>query len=182
MVLGAVLTVTAASSMYQWADTESIPFGRGKLAPIAAQRFVKWFTSSAFIGFPCPRNSAGIRSAMVVAILLRGLLRFSRHHANLFQHTHKVVKEVFLHNLTVFVPMCDRAKVNMEAPIRRLNHASIRHRHRPLHSPGVIGNRASPFTLRQHNFVWIVDQVLVRKRLKECNRLLLMRIDAWVGG
>ena len=36
MVLGAVVTVTAASSMYQCADTESIAFGFGRVAPIAA--------------------------------------------------------------------------------------------------------------------------------------------------
>ena len=39
-VLGAVLTVTAASSVYQCADTESIALGFGKALPMAAHRCV----------------------------------------------------------------------------------------------------------------------------------------------
>jgi hypothetical protein len=38
--LGAVLTVKAASSMYQCAETESIAFGLGRLAPMAAHRCI----------------------------------------------------------------------------------------------------------------------------------------------
>jgi hypothetical protein len=51
-------------SMYQCADTQRMAFGRGRPAPIATHRSVKGFRSRAFIGFPCPKKTAGIRCAM----------------------------------------------------------------------------------------------------------------------
>jgi len=57
--------VTAASSMYQCADTQRIAFGFGSFAPIEAHCSVYGFRSSAFIGFPCPKKMAGIRWGMV---------------------------------------------------------------------------------------------------------------------
>jgi hypothetical protein len=43
--------VTAASSMYQWADTESIAFGFGRVAPIAAQRCVVFLTICSYYAY-----------------------------------------------------------------------------------------------------------------------------------
>jgi len=42
----------------------------GWVAPIAADRCVFEFTSWAFIGFLCPTNNAGIRSAIVGSLLV----------------------------------------------------------------------------------------------------------------
>src|ERR1700733_3110049 len=50
--------------MYQWADTDRIAFGLAKAVPSAAHFFVYGFARSAFIGFPCPMNSAGVRCDM----------------------------------------------------------------------------------------------------------------------
>src|SRR5271157_3785649 len=47
--------------MYQCADTQRTAFGFGSFAPIAVQCSVYGFWSRAFIGFPCPKNKAGIR-------------------------------------------------------------------------------------------------------------------------
>ena len=35
-----------------------------------------------------------------------------------------------------------------------------------------------PFTLGQHDLVWVVDEVLVGKHLEKCNCLLLVRVKA----
>src|SRR5262252_4747158 len=59
MVRGESMAVTAVPAMYQCAEIESTARGRGSFAPSAAQPRVQAFVCSAFIGLPCPRNSAG---------------------------------------------------------------------------------------------------------------------------
>src|SRR5205823_5687538 len=71
--------------------------------------------------------------------------------------------------------------IYVEALIRGRNDSSIRHSHRTLHGSGEIGNRTGPLALAQHDFVRIVDEVLVWEHLEECNRLLFMGVYA-VGG
>src|ERR1700680_3049817 len=74
--------------MYQWADTERIAFGLAKAAPSAAHFFVYGFASSAFIGFPCPMNSAGVRCDMAQSpTLLLAAVRPAAH--RLFLHAHE---------------------------------------------------------------------------------------------
>lgn len=51
--------------MYQCADTQRIAFGFGSFAPIAAHCSVWGFRSRAFIGFPWPKKTDGIRRDMV---------------------------------------------------------------------------------------------------------------------
>src|SRR5262247_402072 len=68
MVRGRDIAVTAVTFTYQCAEMTTIPRGRGMLAPKSAQALEKRFRSSAFIGLPCPRNTAGIvLPAMCVA-------------------------------------------------------------------------------------------------------------------
>src|SRR5215469_16842930 len=62
MVRGAVFTVTAAPATYQRAETHRITFGLGIARPTAAQPSVYGLRASAFMGFPCPKNTAGIRT------------------------------------------------------------------------------------------------------------------------
>src|ERR1700730_1282269 len=74
--------------MYQWADTERIAFGLAKAAPSAAHFFVYGFARSAFIGFPCPMNSAGVRCDMAQSpTLLLAAVRPAAH--RLFLHAHE---------------------------------------------------------------------------------------------
>src|SRR5215831_193386 len=54
----------------------------------------------------------------------------ARQHADLFQHGHEVVKEVFFHNLVPLVPVRNRAEVDVEFLVRRLNNGAVGHRHR----------------------------------------------------
>jgi hypothetical protein len=50
--------------------------------------------------------------------------------------------------------------------------------HRTFHGAGEVSDRACPFTLRQHDLVWVVDEVLVGKHLEKRNCLLLVRVNA----
>src|SRR4029450_12587392 len=60
MVRGGGIAVTAGTFPYQCAEMARIARGRGTLAPKLAQAAEKRFRSSAFIGLPCPRNTAGM--------------------------------------------------------------------------------------------------------------------------
>src|SRR5215207_1085535 len=55
------MAVTALALMYQWAETTRMARGRGMLAPKALQASVYRLWSSAFIGLPWPKNTAGMR-------------------------------------------------------------------------------------------------------------------------
>src|SRR5215471_3912883 len=102
----------------------------------------------------------------------------ARQHADLFQHAHEVVEEVFFHNLALLVPVRYRAEVDVEFLVRRSNNGAVGHRHRPFHGAGKIRNCTRPVVLRQHDLVRIVDQVLVGKHSRERDGLLLMRRQA----
>jgi hypothetical protein len=123
-------------------------------------------------------NNAGIRLAIVGLSCLRGLLRLAWHHAYLFQHAHEIVEKILFHDLALFVPVRDGTEINVEALARGLNHGSIRHHHRTFHGAGEISDRACPFTLRQHDLVWVVDEMLVGKHFEKCNCLLFVRVNA----
>jgi len=103
------------------------------------------------------------------------------HRAYLLQHAHQIVKEILFHNLAPLIPTGNGAKIYMETLIRGLDHRSIWQSHRTLHGSSEIRNRAGPITLAHHDFVRIVDEVLVREHLEKRNRLLFMGIYA-VGG
>src|SRR3954471_15163595 len=60
MVRGLGIAVIAVACTYQWAETTRIARGRGTDWPNARQASVYRFFSSAFIGFPCPKNAAGM--------------------------------------------------------------------------------------------------------------------------
>src|SRR5438046_6429455 len=60
MVRGRSIAVTSVAGRYQWAETQTMAFGRGRDLPISAQAAVVAFRSMAFIGFPCPKNMVGI--------------------------------------------------------------------------------------------------------------------------
>src|SRR5579885_1199355 len=68
MVRGAVLTVTPVPGTYQCAETDSIALGRGVSRPSRAQPSVYALVRSAFIGLPCPTNSAGSVPGMAPAL------------------------------------------------------------------------------------------------------------------
>ena len=123
-------------------------------------------------------NNAGIRPLIFESLFVMPPFALGRHHACLLQHAHEVVGEVLLHDLALFVPVCDCTEINVKALARGLNHGSIRHRHRTFHGAGEISDRACPFTLRQHDFVRIVDEVLVGKHVEKRNCLLLVRINS----
>jgi hypothetical protein len=76
----------------------------------------------------------------------------------------------------LFVPVCDRTEINMEALARGMNHGAIRHRHRTFHGTGEISDWTYPFTLPQHDLLRIVDEVLVGKHLEKRDFLMLVRI------
>src|SRR5512141_150638 len=54
------MAVIAVACTYQCADTTRIARGRGTDSPNARQAAVYRFFSSAFIGFPWPKNAAGM--------------------------------------------------------------------------------------------------------------------------
>jgi hypothetical protein len=60
MVRGRGMAVTAVTFTYQCAETTRMARGLGTLAPKLAQALEYRFRSSAFIGLPCPRNTAGM--------------------------------------------------------------------------------------------------------------------------
>ena len=64
MVRGDAMAVTAVALMYQWADTMRMARGRGIDAPNAAHASLYRLRSRAFIGLPCPKNTAGRAAAM----------------------------------------------------------------------------------------------------------------------
>ncbi|OQA12272.1 MAG: hypothetical protein BWY67_00404 [Bacteroidetes bacterium ADurb.Bin397] len=59
MVLGLATAVTRVPFVSQCADTHKIALGLGNCFPIAAQLLLNSLFSMAFIGLPCPINSAG---------------------------------------------------------------------------------------------------------------------------
>src|SRR5688500_9764456 len=62
IVGGFSIAVTAVFGTYQWAEMLRTTRGlAGSAAPIADHPFVYELRDSAFIGFPCPTNTAGIR-------------------------------------------------------------------------------------------------------------------------
>jgi hypothetical protein len=114
-------------------------------------------------------------------LIARGLRRFlhlGRHRAYLLQHAHEIVEKILFNDLALFVPARNRAEIYVEALVRRLDDSSVRHGHWTFHSSSEIGNRAGPLALPQHDLVRIVDEMLVREHLEECNRLLFMGIYA----
>lgn len=112
---------------------------------------------------------------------LRRLLRLARHHAYLLQHAHEIVKKILFHDLALFVPARNGTEIHVETLVRGLDHRSAWHRHRTCHRSPEIRHSACPFALGQHDFVWIVDEMLVRERLEECNRLLFVGVYAVCG-
>ena len=73
--------------------------------------------------------------------------------ADLFQHAHEIIEQIFLHDLAVLVPVRNSTKVYAEALVCGLNDRSVGDGHRPFHRATEIGNRARPFALRQHDLV-----------------------------
>ncbi|GIJ29946.1 hypothetical protein Vqi01_51080 [Micromonospora qiuiae] len=71
MVFGRGMAVTAVAPMYQWADTTRIARGRGTDCPKARQADVYRLSSSAFIGLPWPKNTAGIRVDVASLLMVR---------------------------------------------------------------------------------------------------------------
>ena len=61
------MAVTEIPGMNQCAEMESIARGRGRLAAMADHALVYAFDSKAFIGLPCPKKIAGMRSLMTEA-------------------------------------------------------------------------------------------------------------------
>src|SRR5512140_3376108 len=49
--------------MYQWAEVDRIPSGFGTDWPIRRQAFVYRLEDRAFMGFPCPKKTTGIRGS-----------------------------------------------------------------------------------------------------------------------
>ncbi|GAA0798148.1 hypothetical protein Sya03_47760 [Spirilliplanes yamanashiensis] len=68
MVRGRAMVVMAVAWMYQCADTTSTARGLGTAAPRSRQAVVWRFSSSAFMGLPCPMKAAGI---VVMPVILR---------------------------------------------------------------------------------------------------------------
>ena len=62
-VVIAIFAVMAVAPKYQCADIARIARGRGRARPSARQLRVKPFSSSVFIGLPCPTNRAGMEAA-----------------------------------------------------------------------------------------------------------------------
>ena len=54
-------------------------------------------------------NNAGIRPLIFESLFVMPPFALGRHHACLLQHAHEVVGEVLLHDLALFVPVCDCA-------------------------------------------------------------------------
>ena len=96
----------------------------------------------------------------------------------MLQHAHEIVKKILFHDLAVFVPARNSAEIHVETLVRRLDHRSAGHRHRTCHRSAEIRHSARPFALGQHDLVWIVDEMLVRKRLEERNRFLFVGVYA----
>ena len=54
-------------------------------------------------------NNAGIRPPIFESLFVMPPLRLAWHHACLLQQAHEVLEEVLLHDLALFVPVCDCA-------------------------------------------------------------------------
>ena len=70
MVRGRGIAVTAVALMYQWADTTRMARGRGTACPKARHALEYRLISIAFIGFPCPKNAAGITAGVSLVTLM----------------------------------------------------------------------------------------------------------------
>src|ERR1700731_1191455 len=75
MVRGAGIAVTAVDPMYQCAETTRIARGLGTDAPNAAQDAVYRLSSSAFMGLPWPRKTAGIGESGIPVMLAAATTR-----------------------------------------------------------------------------------------------------------
>ena len=64
MVRGFSIAVTAVPGVHQCAEMASIALGLGTESPRRRQACVYWFCANAFIGLPCPKNTAGIRAVL----------------------------------------------------------------------------------------------------------------------
>src|ERR1700730_12439160 len=146
--------------MYQCADTERIAFGLGSRAPSSAHCSVNRFTSSAFIGFPCPIIKLGKRWDVTWHLNLCHLAPLvTWHNAHLFQHTHQIVKQIPLYDFVMFIPARNSTEINFEVFIGGRNQYSARHSHGPFHSSCELGDRACPFALRKHDVVRVIDEM-----------------------
>jgi hypothetical protein len=72
MVRGRDIAVTAVALVNQCADTTRIARGRGIAVPKARHDSVVRLRSSAFIGLPCPKNTAGI--GLTISLKTRSFL------------------------------------------------------------------------------------------------------------
>src|ERR1035437_7839946 len=61
MVRGWAISVTAVPATCQWAEITSTAVGRGNSRPNSAQASAYLFGSMAYMGFPWPMNTTGIR-------------------------------------------------------------------------------------------------------------------------
>src|SRR4030095_1254978 len=75
MVRARAIAVTAVTFTYQCAEMARIARGGGTLAPKLAQAAEKRFRSNAFIGLPCPRNTAGMSRPAHENLVRRGTYR-----------------------------------------------------------------------------------------------------------
>src|SRR5215471_16852432 len=71
MVRGLAIAVTAVAFTYQCAETTRMARGRGMLLPKLRHAVEYRLISSAFIGLPCPKNTAGIGVGVAAGLGLK---------------------------------------------------------------------------------------------------------------
>ena len=74
--------------------------------------------------------------------------------------------------------MGDGAELNMKLLASRSDHLAIRPLHRTSHRAIKIRNSAGPVDLGNLNFIGMIDQMVVGKRLEKLYRLGLVIVDA----
>lgn len=99
------------------------------------------------------------------------------HNADLLHQPDQIVEEFLFDDFAV-LPVRDGAELNMKLLLSRSDRLAVRPLHWTCHRATEIRNGAGPFALSNLNFIGMIDQMVVGKRLEKLDRLRLMIVDA----
>src|SRR5580704_14942274 len=120
---------------------------------------------------------AGISSGISIHLHYLDGLAWASHQANLFQHPHEIVEQVFLDDLAID-PVGHGTEIYLKAFVRGRNHRAVSSLHRPFHRSCELSDGTGPLSLRDHHLVRTIADTIVREGFEHLNTLLLVRHDA----
>src|SRR5437879_6320895 len=136
------------------------------------------FLSSHSIGRPSRRWPVLSRTARLINILwigkIEGWRPLGSRQTELAHDAHKVVAEPLFQNLSLLVPVRDRAELHTELLVRWRDYFPARSHHGPLVGSGVDRDRARPVALAEHRQIRPVPDPVVGKRLEVLDCLPVM--------